>query len=242
MLERVEATSTWDAYMDSVCLARVSKSKLMGMWLESVKRSLEVGYHSTNTDFGRIQKSGVSDILLRGKSFSRVVLCIDCSGSMGSYFNATDGDGRGRQVSRLDFVKAEISSIFANKITHRHQFNIVQFDHRVRVWSKGLVQGTDSNVADALGFVRQWEAGGGTDILAALEACFSMDGVQAVYLLSDGEVYNCDAVVEAAARLSKRGGGIQCHTTSFFAPLSGQHMLARVAEVTGGSFLHFDGK
>ena len=130
LLDQIEAAKTWPEYFDCVCLRRVSPETLQDMWLRSVRSSLAAGYHTTRTDFSRIQKSGVSSILLRGQSYPRIVLCIDVSGSMGStFFDTTTG----LESSRLDFVKKDLQGIFAKQLSHRQQFTLVKFDHSARI-------------------------------------------------------------------------------------------------------------
>ncbi len=76
--------------------------------------------------------------------------------------------------------------------------------------------------------------------MPAIEAAFSVPNIQAVYFLSDGEVYDdTTALVETTRRLSL--GHIHCHTTAFFAEPSGQELLREMAEVTGGEYLNFQG-
>ena len=226
----------WDAYFDSICLQRVDTAQLKRMWLTSVRRSFANGYHTLTTDFGRIQSRGVSNILLRGKSFPRVVFCIDTSGSMSSEFvdSATN-----RRTSRLEYVKEELESIFHSKLSHRNQFSIVQFDHGAHVWSRGLQQATESNLRDATQFVRNWEPDGGTNFVSALEAAFRVQDVQVVYFLSDGEDGNSVGELTQLVKRLSRDGEIQCHTTSFFAPPSGQALLRAMAEAGKGTFVQF---
>ena len=226
----------WDEYFDSICLQRVNTSQLKRMWLSSVRSSFANGYHTLSTDFGRIQSRGVSNILLRGKSFPRVVFCIDTSGSMcGEFVDAASN----RRTSRLEYVKDELESIFRSKLSHRNQFSIVQFDHAAHVWSRGLQQATESNLREASHFVRRWEPDGGTNFVVALEAAFRVPDVQVVYFLSDGEDGSSAADLAALVKRLSRDGEIQCHTTSFFAPPSGQALLRAMATAGKGTFVQF---
>ena len=234
MLRGVQAVTSWDAYFDSICLSRVSPEMLQRLWVGSVRASLAKGYHSASTNFASIQRRGVSDILLRGKSYPRVVLCIDCSGSMEATFRESDG----RYVSRLDFVKRELEHVFCEKLTHRQQFTVIKFSTRATMWSKGLQQATSANLDSAVKYVHGWNADGGTNLEAALDLAFAVEKVQAVFLLSDGEVEDSEAIVERARRLS-RNGEIHCHTTTFYAPASGQAMLEQIAKATNGSYFKF---
>jgi Mg-chelatase subunit ChlD len=235
MLEKASRASNYDEYFDTISMTRVSSETLKGMWLLSLRSSFRNGYHSLNTDFSRIQSRGVSNILLRGKSFPRVVFCIDTSGSMGSEFVDRETN---RRTSRLEYVKEELAGIFASKLTHRNQFSIVEFNSEAVIWSKGLQQATAASLDAASKFVRNWYPTGGTNYPAALHTAFSVPGVEAVYLLSDGEVWGDAELLSLVRRLS-RNGEIQCNTTAFFAPESGQQLLKAIADATNGSYVKF---
>ena len=109
------------------------------------------GYHSATTDFSKIHRHGVSNILLRGTSYGKVVLCIDVSGSMGININSG-----GVNMTRLDFVKQQLKDVFCARLTHRQQFTVMRFDNRVYPWSKGLVQATEENLQSAVEHVQFW--------------------------------------------------------------------------------------
>jgi hypothetical protein len=214
MVGYVAGIRSWPQYFESVRVKCPTPQRLASIWVQSVQKSLANGYHSTTTNFKQIQQSGVSSILMRGKSYPRVVFCIDVSGSMccTSVDQAT-----GQWVSRLDYVKKDLQSIFASKLTHQQQFTLVSFDHRARMWSKGLQQATKANLDAAAHHVQGWEPEGGTDFEVALDAAFGVEGVQAVYLLSDGEHYgNTERLLDKVRRLS-RGDEVRCHATAFHA-------------------------
>ena len=147
-------------------------------------------------------------------------------------------DDAGHETSRLNFVKDELRNIFAEKLTHRNQFSIVEFNSTASIWSQGLQQATAANLAAATKYVSRWEPTGGTNFPDALQTAFSVPGVEAVYLLSDGEVYGERELV-AQVRTLSRNGEIKCNTTAFFAPPTGQSLLKAIAEATGGSFVSF---
>jgi hypothetical protein len=236
MLHEAEEANTWPEFFDVVCLARVSMERLRKMWIESLRLSHLRGYHTLGTDFGRIQSKGVSSILLRGKSFPRVVFCIDCSGSMSSEFYDPESK---RSLPRLEYVKEELHRIFREKLSHRNQFSLIQFNHTADVWSRGLQQATPTNLQAAAQYVSSWMPSGGTDFSVALHHAFAVPDVQAVYLLSDGEVGgDIQGLLDQVRGLS-RNGEIQCHTTAFFAPASGQGLLEAIASGTKGTYLKF---
>lgn len=239
LLESATNTTSWGQYFSSVCMTPPSLQQLQRMWVESIVRSHNQRYHSASTDFSRIQNHGVSSILLRGQSYQRQVIAIDVSGSMDSEFM---DQVSGVQMTRLDFVKRDLRTIFDTKLSHRQQFSIIQFNHTAQVWSKGLQQATKAALDSAANFVNDWVPDGGTNFELALKAAFAVPDVQAVYLLSDGEVgEDVDQLVSLARRLS-RNGKVHCHTTAFFAPLSGQRLLEAIAVATNGSYLNYCNK
>ena len=73
-----------------------------------------------------------------------------------------------------------------------------------------------------------------------MTVAFGVPDVQAVYLLSDGEVYGgeMERLIERARVLS-RNGAVHCHTTAFFAPASGQALMEGIARATGGSYVKY---
>jgi ubiquitin-protein ligase/Mg-chelatase subunit ChlD len=236
VVQNNEQMHSWDAFFDSICMARVSKENLKLMWLSSIRKSAAQGYHSHTTDFSRIQSRGVSNILLRGKSYPRVVFCIDTSGSMCMEFA---DPSTGRVVSRLDYVKEELLAIFSSKLTHRNQFTLVPFNSHATVWARGLQQATHDNLKAAASEVEGWHPNGGTSFRDALNAAFKVHQVEEIYFLSDGEDYmNMGELDQMLQRLS-RNGAIRCHTTAFFAPPNGQQVLQAIAKATGGSYVAF---
>ncbi len=72
--------------------------------INGVRQSLRQGYHHIDQDFSRIQAMGVSNILMRGKSFERICYVIDVSGSMASQIGRF-------QISRLQFVQEQLQSM-----------------------------------------------------------------------------------------------------------------------------------
>jgi hypothetical protein len=233
MVGYVADIRSWPQYFESVRVKCPTPQRLASIWVQSVQKSLANGYHSTTTNFKQIQQSGVSSILMRGKSYPRVVFCIDVSGSMCS---TSVDQATGQWVSRLDYVKKDLQAIFASKLTHQQQFTLVSFDRRARMWSEGLQQATKANLDAATQHVQGWEPLGGTDFEVALDAAFGVEGVQAVYLLSDGEHYgDTERLLDKVRRLS-RGGEVHCHATAFHAPSDGRELMRAIAEATGGTF------
>jgi len=205
------------------------------MWVDAVQASLDKGYHTKDTDFSKIHRGGISNIILRGKSYSGVVLCIDVSGSMGQTMHHSDSNS---YFSRLDFVKMQLEDIFCSKLTNRQKFTVIKFNHYAEKWSSTLMQATESNLQKATNAVNRWHADGGTNMEAALEMSFAVPGVTAVYLLSDGEVDDHEELLKKVVKWSNNGR-INCHTTALYAPPSGQELLRNIAEATNGTYVYY---
>ena len=235
LLVACQAVTTWPGFFRSVCLTPPTPLQLYNLWADSVKCSLQCRYHTSRTDFSRIQSHGVSKFLLRGETFSRIVFCIDISGSMSA---AVPTNGNYFQ-SRIGVVTQKIEEILSNQLNHRQQFSILRFNHAVLPWDSGeLRQATAANINAGVQFVRSgaFSPTGGTDIMDALRTAFRIPGIEAVYLISDGE--DPGVSLQEVRRLSDEGR-IQCHTTAFCSSEVGRRLLESIATVTNGSFAYF---
>jgi len=102
-----------------------------------------------------------------------VVLVIDTSGSMQVY---------------LDDIKAALNGVIVEQF-HKSEklFNIISFTGINTAFRGELVDCSQQNLEDALRFCSTMEAGGGSDLLGAIEHSFRFQDVQAVYLVTDGK-------------------------------------------------------
>ena len=247
LLTACQEVRTWPGFFRSVCMTPPSPLQLYNLWADSVQTSLRCRYHTSRTDFSKIQSRGVSSFLMRGESYSRIVFCIDISGSMatgvpGAYAAGREGDRRQRPLSRMEVVQQQIEDILTNRLTHRQQFTIVAFNHEVVVWGHEgphLLQATKTNIDAAIKLVRSraFVPSGGTNIMDALRTAFGISNVQAVYLISDGE--DSGVSLDEVQELSD-GGRIKCHATAFCSSRDGKALLEAIAAVSGGSFASFD--
>ncbi|KAJ3285338.1 hypothetical protein HK104_009537, partial [Borealophlyctis nickersoniae] len=69
-VKRILAVDSWPAYFRACYLAPPSPALLTWQLQQAVRNSLRKGYHRRNMDFSKIQRSGVSKILLKGESYS----------------------------------------------------------------------------------------------------------------------------------------------------------------------------
>ncbi len=122
-----------------------------------------------------------------------LVFVIDTSGSMGGSSIEQARESLGYALRRL---------------TPRDRFNIIEFNSSARGLFPRSVDASRHNLARAAKFVRQLDAGGGTEMLAALELALPLaqaddDRVRQVVFITDGAVGN---EVELFRQIERRLG------------------------------------
>jgi len=102
-----------------------------------------------------------------------VVFVVDASGSMQDY---------------MEDVKSAVNLALIQQFHKtRRRFNILTFtDYQVE-FSDRLVDATPKNVEDAMRFCQYTQAGGASNLAAALRLAFKFKDVEAIYLITDGE-------------------------------------------------------
>ena len=115
----------------------------------------------------------------------------------------------------------------------------MRFDHNVYTWSSGLLQATEANLRSAVQHVSTWQPQGGTCFRSALQAAFAVEGVEAIYFLSDGEDNDNEEQTLEWVREVSRTKKVHLHTTAFYASAAGQETLKQLAEATGGTYLKY---
>jgi len=119
---------------------------------------------------------------LFGVPTGNVLFLIDVSGSM----NATFILSTGQKMNRLDFVRKEVAKTITN-FQETTQFNILAYAATVSSWkTDGLQKSSETNIIDAVNFSKNLTANGGTNMYAALQQAWNIDGVDTIYLLTDG--------------------------------------------------------
>ncbi|XP_075926061.1 von Willebrand factor A domain-containing protein 3A isoform X2 [Petromyzon marinus] len=155
---------------------------------------------------------------------ANVCLLIDVSGSM---------------TPHLCELQQELASLVWDQLRHHcTRFNMIRFSGDVACWQERPVEVSDESCRDAVRWVSSLVAHGGTDTLGALRAAFSQEGVQGLYVVSDGRPDTSgDLVLQEAKRLGGEHGSITIHTVAYHChdPCA-RHFLRRLAVCSGGRF------
>ena len=160
----------------------------------------------------------------------RVGFVVDVSGSM------KEETGTGN-LTRLRAAKQALLKVIEECEDDVH-FNIVTFSGEVDTWAEEVRQATEQNRKEATLFVEELTAGGGTNMHAALEIAFEDEGVDTIYLLSDGDP-SAGALTDAADILDEVAGWnrerrIVIHTIAI-----GQEreLMKQLARATRGTYV-----
>ncbi|XP_016157302.1 PREDICTED: von Willebrand factor A domain-containing protein 3A isoform X1 [Ficedula albicollis] len=153
---------------------------------------------------------------------ANVCVLIDTSGSMGPY---------------LPSVTKELTSLIWEQLRkNKVRFNLLRFAENTESWREYLAEATDESCHDAVQWASTCHAHGSSCILAALQA-LSFQGVEALYLLTDGKPdTSCSLILKEIERLRKKQD-IIIHTICFSCADRGAvEFLKKLASQTGGRF------
>ncbi|KAH0631930.1 hypothetical protein JD844_019834 [Phrynosoma platyrhinos] len=119
----------------------------------------------------------------------------------------------------------------------RLQFNLISFAEDVEVWQECLVEATDEACHDATQWVSGFRAHGNTSILKALRRAFSLQDIEALYILTDGKPdTSCNLVLNEIEMLRKKRA-VTIHTISFnCTDRAANDFLKKLAFRTGGRY------
>lgn len=111
----------------------------------------------------------------------RILFCIDTSGSM-----AFPIDGKNGELEpRFRRARRELSRTL-RALPADVRFNVQLFSDQVHLWQRRLVPATEKTKELALGFLREAQLVGGTNLDAAIQSALQC-GADTVFLLTDGE-------------------------------------------------------
>ncbi|XP_027665828.2 von Willebrand factor A domain-containing protein 3A [Falco rusticolus] len=154
---------------------------------------------------------------------ANVCVLIDASGSMEPY---------------LPHITKELTSLIWEQLRKNEvRFNLLRFAKDTESWKECLVGATDETCHDAVQWVSKFHAHGNTCILTALRKALSFQGIEALYLLTDGKPdTSCSLILKETERLRKKQD-IKIHTISFSCTDRGANeFLKKLAYQTGGRY------
>ncbi|XP_019476290.1 von Willebrand factor A domain-containing protein 3A isoform X4 [Meleagris gallopavo] len=154
---------------------------------------------------------------------ANVCVLIDTSGSMDPY---------------LPHITKELTSLIWEQLRKNEvRFNLLRFAENTESWKEHLVEATDKTCHDAVQWVSKFHAHGNTCILMALQKALSFQGVEALYILTDGKPdTSCNLILKEIERLRKQQD-IKIHTISFSCvDREANEFLKKLASQTGGRY------
>ncbi|XP_061456287.1 von Willebrand factor A domain-containing protein 3A [Rhineura floridana] len=147
-------------------------------------------------------------------------------------------DTSGSMDHSLEKVTKELTSLIWEQLRKNNiKFNLINFAEDADVWQECLVEATNEACHDAVQWLSMFKAHGNTSILKALQRAFSLQDVEALYVLTDGKPdTSCSLVLNEIEMLLKKRAVI-IHTISFNCSERGANdFLKKVAFQTGGRY------
>lgn len=164
-------------------------------------------------------------IPLIGKAF---VFVIDLSGSMRE---------KNKSRTRLDAAKDELVRVLG-ALPRDATFNIVAFSTSPRAYERQLVPARAKQIESAKKWVRALVAKGATNIFDSVDLALSMDGVESIFVLTDGGpstgLYTDMDKIREVVRRKNRDRRIRIHTISTGGGKRARSFLEKLAEENWG--------
>jgi hypothetical protein len=161
----------------------------------------------------------------------RVCFVLDRSESM----EVVQGEGGARRT-RLEIAAQQLETALG-RLPDKARVNVVVFGSDVEPWRKSLAPLSAANRGDLRGFVAKQKPEGKTNLYDALEAALLVEGVDTIFLLSDGDptagrYQEAGMVLQAVRRLN------QTRRIAIHAVAIGRDskLLRRLAEESGGTY------
>ncbi len=179
----------------------------------------------------------------------KVVFLLDVSGSMSEVDPAPeesgdDAGGRGpipESRQRLRRIQRELIRTI-EMLPEKTQFNIITFCHEILPLEEHLLPANSRNKSKAISFIRDFEANGETWTDHALLRAFEVEGLRAIFLLSDGAPRRGDTPLDTEPilewlREANRFSRVRIHTIGFEqAGKSMRAFLKRIAVLNHGEY------
>jgi HEAT repeat protein/uncharacterized protein YegL len=160
-----------------------------------------------------------------------VVFILDTSGSMNNLFDPVD-----HSTLYQHFSKALSQSL--ERLTSATSFSIVLFDSAVRIWKHSCVEANVKNINIANDYLKYENPFGGTNIYAALRAALEVEGVQTIFLLTDGEPsVGLTAENEIVHEVTRANRHKRVRINTLLAGESRADFLGNLARLNGGEMV-----
>jgi HEAT repeat protein len=144
--------------------------------------------------------------------------------------------GSGEKRTRLQVAVQELLAA-VERLPDRARVNVVLFDDDAESWRKSLAPLTAGNRDALRGFLEKQTPRGGTNLFDGLEAALLMDGIDTIFLLSDGAPsrgrYRDAGAIARAVRQLNQTRRIAIHTVAIGID---SPLLRRLAEESGGRY------
>ncbi|XP_054849648.1 von Willebrand factor A domain-containing protein 3A [Eublepharis macularius] len=147
-------------------------------------------------------------------------------------------DTSGSMDPSLEEVTQELTSLIWEQLRkNQTKFNLISFAEDVTAWQECLTEATDEACHDAVQWLSTFRAHGNTSILKALQRAFLLQGIEALYVLTDGKPdTSCSLVLQEIEVLRKKRV-VTIHTISFNCSDRGANdFLKKLACQTGGRY------
>lgn len=199
---------------------------------------------------GRVTYQGVATHSLR------VLFIFDISDSMNDpaadedFKRDSTPDRKAGRRSKLDVAREDLIAAI-QALDAKSRFSVILYNHEVKPWKRKMMTASNSNKNQALNFVLNSPATGGTNVFDSLELAFNLAGIGArdknykssvdtIFLLSDGapsagRITDSNEILEEVDRMN-RLRKIRIHTIGLGALNDGAFLRA-LAKRNGGKYI-----
>ncbi len=235
---------------DKLCLTKEKKKIILRECVKSTVVTKEDTLTKVVTASGL---KGFYGLPLEG---DRIVFVVDRSGSMElpAVWSLPEGVTLNKKtIQEIDVAEWQVKKALT-ELPDGKDFTIIFFADVINdnmIFSKSLVELNAESRAKGSKFVEGWKPFGGTDILKALKLALAYEGVDTIYLISDGspsvDVTKPEELLTRVRELNTNGAKI--HTIGTFVIKSddststketkekGKNLLAKLAAENGGVFV-----
>jgi len=137
--------------------------------------------HSSGTKTVTRDGSGLYETI----SSEAVIFVVDVSGSMKISWRIGTSESS-KKMSRLDYVKRELSAAIQHQLNDGCRFNVIAFDTKIVSWKGKLTKATSGAKSAAIKWIKALKPGEETNIHGALVKAFKDKEADTIYFLTDG--------------------------------------------------------